>query len=114
LNLKIQKNSTPIPLELQSTPDFRTVFGAMPGASALIKPDSPRFTVIASTDEFSAFAGVPKETLIGSSLFTFFPDNPAAPNVSDDIRNSLAVCIRNKRKNELPAQRYDIAMPDGG
>ncbi len=85
----------------------------MPGASALVRPDSPRYTVIGSTDEFAAFAGVRKDELIGSSLFTYFPDNPAAPNFSDDIRDSLESCIRNKRKNELQAQRYDIGTPDG-
>ncbi len=94
-------------------PDFRTIFSVMPGASALVMPDSPRFTVIGSTDEFAAFAGVRKDDLIGSSLFTYFPDNPAAPNMSEDIRASLEACIRNRRKNELKTQRYDIETPDG-
>jgi hypothetical protein len=85
----------------------------MPGASGLILPDSPVFTVVGSTDEFAAFAGAPKDDLIGKSLFTHFPDNPDAPNVSNDIRASLAICIREKRKNELEVQRYDIVQPDG-
>ena len=100
-------------MEQLPTPDFRTLFGAMPGASALVKPDKPRYTVVASTDEFSTFAGVRKEELIGSSLFTYFPDNPDAPNFSNDIRKSLDVCIANKRKNELVSHRYDICTPDG-
>ena len=85
----------------------------MPGASGLLLPNEPVFTVVASTDEFAAFSGVPRETLVGSSLFTYFPDNPAAPNVSNDIRRSLAKCISLKRKNELAVQRYDIGQPDG-
>ncbi|HEX8561749.1 MAG TPA: PAS domain-containing protein [Flavobacterium sp.] len=93
--------------------DFRTVFNAMPDTSGLVLPDSPNFTVVASTDNFAAFAGVPKDVLIGSSLFTYFPDNPEAPNVSGDIRKSLAICIAEKRKNELAVQRYDIAQTDG-
>jgi PAS domain S-box-containing protein len=100
-------------LEYQSTTDFRTVFNALPGASALVLADSPVFTVVASTDEFAAFGGAPKDKLIGDSLFRYFPDNPDAPNVSGDIRASLEKCIHNKKKNELAVQRYDIANTDG-
>lgn len=100
-------------MEYHSATDYRTVFNAMPGASALIKPDSPLFTVVASTDEFAAFAGTTRENLIGESLFHYFPDNPAAPNVSEDIRMSLASCIATKKTNELPLQRYDISNNDG-
>jgi len=100
-------------LESRSTTDFRTIFSAHPGASALVLPDSPFFTVVASTDAFSGFAGTEKENLIGNSLFAYFPDNPDAPTVSGDIRMSLAICIAQKKKNELAAQRYDIANPDG-
>jgi hypothetical protein len=85
----------------------------MPGASGLILPNSPEFTVVASTDEFAYFSGVSKDILIGSSLFTNFPDNPAAPNVSNDIRRSLAKCITEKQKNEVAVQRYDIRQADG-
>jgi len=100
-------------LEYQSSIDYKTVFNALPGASALILPDMPFFTVVASTDEFAAFAGAPKDKLIGESLFRYFPDNPDAPNVSGDIRISLEKCINSKKKSELAVQRYDIANVDG-
>src|SRR6476620_5682687 len=100
-------------LEYQSTIDYKTVFNALPGASALILPDTPLFTVVAATDEFAAFGGAPKEKLIGESLFKYFPDNPDAPNVSGDVRASLEKCINSKKKNELAVQRYDIANVDG-
>jgi PAS domain S-box-containing protein len=102
-----------IHLEDQISADYRTIFNAMPGASGLVLPNDPEFTIVASTDEFAAFAGVPKEKFIGSSLFQYFPDNPDAPNVSDDIRKSLAICLSTKKKNQLAAQRYDIAGVDG-
>jgi PAS domain S-box-containing protein len=100
-------------LEFLPSTDFRTIFNAHPGASALVLPDSPFFTVVGSTDEFAAFAGTEKQNLIGKSLFTYFPDNPNAPNVSDNIRASLEICIAAKRKNELAVQRYDITRGDG-
>jgi PAS domain S-box-containing protein len=100
-------------LEHQISADNRTIFNAMPGASGLVLPNDPEFTIIASTDEFAAFAGVPKEKFIGSSLFKYFPDNPEAPNVSNDIRKSLDICLSTKKKNQLAAQRYDIAGVDG-
>lgn len=93
--------------------DLRSVFSAHPGASALLLADAPIFTIVASTDEFADFAGTEKINLIGHSLFTYFPDNPDAPNVSDDIRASLTACINTKQKNELAVQRYDIATSNG-
>lgn len=81
----------------------------MPGASGLILPNAPEFTIVASTVEFAAFAGAEMEDFIGGSLFKYFPDNPEAPVVSSDIRASLAKCMATKQKNELAAQRYDIA-----
>ncbi|RZJ33772.1 MAG: PAS domain-containing protein [Flavobacterium sp.] len=100
-------------MEFPSLTDYRTVFNALPGASALLLPNSPEYTIIASTEEFAAFGGTTREQMVGSSLFTHFPDNPDAPNVSDIIRESLVTCIRSGRKNELPLQRYDIANHDG-
>lgn len=92
--------------------DF-TVFNALPGAAALVKPDSPIFTIVASTAEFAAFGNASKNDLIGESLFKYFPDNPDVPNFSGAIRASLAICISSKKKNELASQRYDIVNADG-
>ena len=85
----------------------------MPGASALVLPDTPVFTVVAVTDEFAAFGGTSIENMIGNSIFKYFPDNPDAPNVSDDIRASFLASIQSRKRNELAAQRYDIANEDG-
>ncbi|HEY0092595.1 MAG TPA: PAS domain-containing protein, partial [Flavobacterium sp.] len=96
-----------------SPTDHHTVFNSMPGASALILPNAPEFTVVGSTLEFAAFGGARQEDLIGNSLFRYFPDNPDAPNVSGDIRASLAACMESRKKNELAVQRYDISNDDG-
>ncbi|MBD3583004.1 PAS domain-containing protein [Flavobacterium selenitireducens] len=93
--------------------DYRRVFNSMPGASGLLLPNAPEFTIVASTQEFAEFAGADRQELIGSSLFQFFPDNPDAPIASSDIRESLAKCLETKRKNELPVQRYDLVLADG-
>lgn len=93
--------------------DYRTIFSAMPGASGLILPNAPEFTIVASTQEFADFAGAEMDDFIGSSLFKYFPDNPDAPLVSGDIRASLAKCLATKQKNELPVQRYDLVLADG-
>ena len=93
--------------------DYCTAFNALPGASALVLPDAPVFTVVASTDEFAAFGSASKEAIIGNSIFKFFPDNPDAPNVSDAIRASFLKCISIGKRNEIKAQRYDITNADG-
>lgn len=93
--------------------DFRIVFNAHPGASALVLSDGPEFTIVASTDEFAQFARTAKADLIGQSLFKHFPDNPDSPNVSTDVRLSLQRCIAQKTVSELEIQRYDIRDTDG-
>jgi len=100
-------------LDYQPATDYKTVFNAMQGASALLLPDSPLFTVVAATDEFTAFAGTTRESLINNSIFRYFPDNPDVPNVSDNIRASFEKCLESGKKSELPVQRYDIANSDG-
>lgn len=93
--------------------DYRSVFSAMPGASCLILPDDPDFTLVATTPDFLDFAGADRETFIGSSLFRYFPDNPSEDSFSADIRKSLRQVISTKEKNELRDQQYDIASSDG-
>ncbi len=100
-------------LEPNADLDFRLVFSAHPDASALVLPDAPHFTVVASTDAFASFAGTDKSNMIGQSLFKYFPDNPLAPHLSDDIRGSLERCIAQKSKSELSVQRYDLSDADG-
>src|SRR5690606_32462398 len=93
--------------------DNFTIFNAMPGAHALILANFPIYTVVGATAEFADFAGAAQSEVMGSSLFKHFPDNPAAPNVSNDIRSSLEKCLQTKAKNELAVQRYDIGNSDG-
>lgn len=85
----------------------------MPGASGLLLPNDPKFTIIAATKEFAEFAGADMGKLIGSSLFEYFPDNPEAPISSGDIRKSLAKCMETKQVNELEIQRYDLTDANG-
>jgi len=94
--------------------DYTTVFNAMPGASALLLPNDPEFTVVGSTDEFASFSGTSKENILGSSLFLYFPDNPDADNVSGAVKASLKACLVSKKQQVLSGQRYDIATADGG
>lgn len=85
----------------------------MPGVHTMVLPDTPDFTIVASTDEFAAFSGCAVADLTGNSLFRYFPDNPEAPVSSDDIKKSLAKCMQTKQKSKLPVQRYDIRNAEG-
>lgn len=92
---------------------YRKLFEAMPGASGLVLPNAPEFTVVAATSEFAEWGGVTQEEMIGKSLFRYFPDNPEGPNVSDEVRSSLAKCINERKTVSLDVQRYDIERADG-
>ncbi len=93
--------------------DYRMIFSAMPGNSALLLPDSPVFTIVAATSEMAGFAGVPKEKLVNAGVFDSFPDNPELNSVINNIRSSLNICLSTKAVHKLDKQRYDIANEDG-
>jgi PAS domain S-box-containing protein len=92
---------------------YTTIFNALPGASVLVNTNAPEFTVVAATDEFIDFGATSRVEMTGKSIFTYFPDNPAAPNVSTHIRDSLYKCLMTKERSELKSQRYDLKNADG-
>ncbi|RYZ83592.1 MAG: PAS domain-containing protein, partial [Proteobacteria bacterium] len=87
---------------------FEAVFNAMPGASGLLRADSPEFTLLTATQEFARFANSSVDELRNLSLFQVFPENPDVPGGLSKVRESLERAISTKQTSEIEIQRYDI------
>ena len=91
------------------------LFETRPGIAMLLRPDSPKFTVLAVSNDFLRATGFKKEDVIGKGHFELAPPNPDAPQFSGEekIRACYAQLLQNKQPNQLPLQRYDLRQPNG-
>jgi PAS domain S-box-containing protein len=99
-----------------SEADFLAVFGAMPGIVLLLAADTPRFTMLAASDERLAATLTTREQTLGRPLFEVFPDaNPENPDPSGvgNLRASLETVLRTKVPHRMAVQRYDLRRADG-
>lgn len=96
--------------------DYRRLFEASPNPYLVLKPDAPRFTIIAVNDAYLAATGTERAAILGRGLFEAFPDNPddpAATGVSD-LRASLERVLREGAPDVMGVQKYDIPAAGGG
>ena len=56
------------------TPDFRTLFEAIPDPCVVLTPD---FRIVAASDSYLRVTMTKREEITGRGLFEVFPDNPA-------------------------------------
>lgn len=97
------------------TIDFSAAFEAMPGNSALLATDAPKYTILATTYDFLQLAGKKKTEVIGNGLFETFPANPDDEDFSGVINldASFQKVITQKQLHQLLVQRYDLPNSDG-
>ena len=90
------------------------LFNARPGHSALVLPDSPKFTIVAVSDDFVSTTGIKRDDLIGKGLFEMFPKSPSDTDFSGDrnISASFDRVLKNKKPDRLQQQRYDLPNED--
>ena len=50
--------------------DFRAVFEQVPELYLVLKPDSPRYTILGASNAYAKGTGVPRENLFGRALFS--------------------------------------------
>src|SRR5689334_3376368 len=96
---------------LPREPDFRALFRATPHNILVVAPDEPRFTILAASDAYVTTSLVPREQLIGHSVFEVFPDeNPDNPNPVGvaSLRDSLQQAVRSRAPHRMNVLRYDI------
>lgn len=95
--------------------DFSAAFEAMPGNSALLATDAPKYTILATTNDYLQPAKKKKEEVIGKGLFEIFPANPDDTDFSGvtNLDASFQKVITQKQPHQLPVQRYDLPNSDG-
>lgn len=93
--------------------DFRAIFEAAPGLYLVLKPDPPRYTIVACSDAYLQATMTKREELLGHGLFEVFPDDPAAPG-STGVKNlgaSLGRVIATQAPDTMALQLYPIRRP---
>jgi signal transduction histidine kinase len=93
------------------SPDFRTLFEAVPGLYLVLAPD---LSIVAVSDAYLRATMTRREQILGRGIFEVFPDNPDDPNASG-VRNLKASLDRVRQSGEadgMPVQKYDIRRPE--
>jgi hypothetical protein len=95
--------------------NFRAAFEAVPGYSALIATDSPKFTIVATTQEYMQMAGREMDEIVGKGLFEAFPPSPDQPDFTaqSGLTASFNKIISTKTIDKLPVHRYDVQYRNG-
>jgi signal transduction histidine kinase len=95
--------------------DFRALFEALPELMLALRPDAPRYTVIAATDAYCRTSLKCSDEIVGRGIFEAFPqanpENPG-PNGSAQLRASLDEVVRTGKPHQMEATRYDTQRPD--
>lgn len=94
--------------------DFCSVFESCPGQYLILSAD-PNFTILGVSKSYAKATMIEKERVVGKTLFQVFPDNPNDP-AADGTRNlraSLLRVLKEKVRDDMPVQKYDIQRPSG-
>ncbi len=93
------------------TPDYLTLFNALPGLYLVLDPN---LVIIAVSDAYLKVTMTEREKIIGCGLFDVFPDNPGDPG-ADGVRNlkaSLQRVLKGRAPDRMAIQKYDIQRPE--
>ncbi|MCI3133160.1 ATP-binding protein [Phenylobacterium aquaticum] len=95
--------------------DYRLIFEGAPTPYLLLRPDPPRFSILAVNDAYLSATGTARAALVGKGLFEAFPDNPndASSSGVSDLRASLDRALRDRTPDAMGVQKYDIPRHDG-
>jgi PAS domain S-box-containing protein len=96
-------------------PDFRALFESAPGLFVALRPDSPRFTIVAASNAYLAATMTERAQVIGQGLFDIFPDNPRdlETNATRNLRASLERVLATRASDTMAVQKYDIRRRSG-
>lgn len=95
--------------------DYRRLFEESPDNLLVMRPDAPRFTMVAVTEMRLAATLTTREATIGHGIFELFPDNPDDPTADGtrNLRASLERVVATRAPDTMAIQKYDIRRPDG-
>jgi signal transduction histidine kinase len=94
--------------------DYRLLFEQSPHVLLVLRPDAPRYTMVAATRSRFEITRTGPET-IGRGLFDVFPDSPAGARVTamERLRASLERVLATRAPDTMAVQTYEIRGPDG-
>lgn len=90
------------------------IIKSFPQPSLLLKANAPHFTIEVVNEALLAVSQRKSENdLIGKGIFEAFPDNPNDSNATGviNLKTSLLNTIATGKVQEMPPQKYDIAVP---
>jgi PAS domain S-box-containing protein len=90
--------------------DFRLLFESSPNPYLVLRPDPPKYTMVAVNDSYLSATGTQCEEILGLGLFEVFPDNPSDPSATGvgDLHTSLDRVIQERTQDVMGIQKYDI------
>jgi PAS domain S-box-containing protein len=99
-----------------TAPQILSIFESVPGLYLILKPNAPRFTIVAVSNAYAEATMTKRKKIIGKGLFEVFPDNPNDPNASGvkNLTASLMQVLKNKKPHKMDIQKYDIPHPKDG
>jgi len=91
----------------QSDVDYTAVFAAMPTPCLVL---APNLVILDATESYLSATGRGRAELVGTHLFTAFPDNPSDPHADGtrNLRASLQRVLDSGQTDVMPVQRYDV------
>jgi PAS domain S-box-containing protein len=97
-------------------PEIQSIFEAVPGLYLVLKPDPPKFTIVAVSDAYAQGTMVKREEILRKGLFEVFPDNPGDPDATGvtNLTASLLFVLEHKKPHKMEIQKYDIPHPEEG
>jgi PAS domain S-box-containing protein len=98
--------------ELSANPYFQLLFESTPNPYLVLRPDTPKFTIVAVTDSYLAATNTQRSAILGRGLFEVFPDNPNDASASgvSDLHISLDRVIQERVQDVMGVQKYDIPL----
>lgn len=93
-----------------STPDFRTIFEAVPELYLVLTSD---LRIVAASDAYLHATMTRRDNVLGRQIFDVFPDNPADVGATGvrNLKHSFEIVLRTRSAHFMAVQKYDIRRP---
>lgn len=88
--------------------NFRRLFESTPALLLALRPDAPRYTVVAVSDAYLRATATTREAILGKGLFDVFPPDRYLPGATDDLRRSFEAVIRARTTDMVAARNYQV------
>jgi signal transduction histidine kinase/ActR/RegA family two-component response regulator len=94
-----------------TSPDFRTLFEAVPGLYLVLDPD---LRIVAVSDAYLAATMTRRPAILGRGIFEVFPDNPDDRTATGEgnLSASLARVQHDRVPDAMAVQKYDVRRPE--